>query len=308
MWSQFAEVLKVTEAASATSTARPATHSVSHAPGQHVGVRAENGSSGARQASLPGGHTGFIRNGGQVTLLDRLEREWLASPERKREQRDAEKLQRTKVGDDSSRPWHPLFNINSQEVLEGWVREREWQERKPFQPEWDEVVSGLRCGLYRSRHALAVSLCRSKNWAAKLLSVVVKQGVMSRVEVRASFKGKSLGTPLTATRKFYGGRKPMTRDMFERVFQKTHGVGLDMVVRLLRLGAWKSPVELAHDCQQTVEWASSLRTMLMRERVFASGQEWADCFQPTNWSLMKRKYERARDGASAANAGTGHGT
>lgn len=233
-------------------------------------------------------------------LLDHLNADLVKSS--KQTECRLKEQQAVRKGEDSAAPYHPLFNPTQAERLQREVRELELQQRKRFQPHWDEVVRRIKAKEFRTRREVDEAYRKKRGWATALIDVALTQGVFTRDEAVSYFCGSSrrpsqYNPRLTSARRrpTNTSTEPVTRETFERVFRdKLDCLSFDLVVRLLRLGAWKAPQELARDFRKDSGWSQRFRMFLIRERLLTA-EEWRACFSATPWRAIAEKYVRERD-------------
>lgn len=225
--------------------------------------------------------------------------------DRAEHERKFKELQATKTGKDPTQPWHPLFNPDPQDLLTAHVREVEEWERRRFQPLWREIIEGIKVGRFRDKKNIAEEYGKPYGWALDLVKLAVSQRVFSQSELTAYLSGarrlwgksplspSAAPTPtpaLTAHRTLRTGPNRLTRQKVEQVFLARDGVlTVDLVLRLMRLGAWGSVKDFAEEFSQTVEWVARFRAWLL-QGFLMTRQEWRACFQLTPWRQITNKY------------------
>ena len=195
------------------------------------------------------------------------------------------------VGVDATMPYHRTMNPTPAEHLAWWVKEKRYEEQRPFYLHFQDILDGLRGGHYRTRKEIATAYGKAPEWVSKLLKVAVGQGIMPEAEMRSYFKRTSQYDPhLTAQR---GPSSQLCRAQFESVFL-AHGLSFDLVMGLLRAGAWARVHELASDFHQGGSFTTALRTFLVREGTMTA-EQWGNCFRPVEWLRLAEKYRQGRD-------------
>lgn len=179
----------------------------------------------------------------------------------------------------------PLGQLQRKEFTFGdWVLQRQAEERKPFQPHWEEVMKRVAAHDFPTLKALGEAYGKRPDWVARLRGVAIGQRVFSAASWKACFSGqrKKRGRPiepLTAQPSQQGGVPPLHRTQFEAVFQeKQDTLTLDLVVQLVRLGCWSSAREFAGHFRKPAGWAQAFRRFLMREQIMSAG-DWRKCWR-----------------------------
>lgn len=169
-------------------------------------------------------------------------------------------------------------------TLGDWIKQRIEEERKPFQPNWDEIVRRVGAREFPTLKALATAYGKQPAWAAKLRDVAVGQRVFSAAEWKACVTGQrmrpihtvELPAPRPSQR---GGTPRLSRAGFERVFQeKQDALTFDLVAQLVRLGCWKTPQAFAEHFRKPERWAQAFRRLLLREQLMTP-KEWRACWR-----------------------------
>jgi hypothetical protein len=184
---------------------------------------------------------------------------------------------------DPTQPPHPLFNPPPRKefTFGDWVLQRQAEERKPFQPHWDEAMRRVAAGEFSTLKALASVYGKRPDWAARLRDVAIGQRVFSAVSWKACFSGKRKPPiePLTAQPSQQSGRPPLNRAQFAAVFEeKQDALTFDLVVQLVRLGCWSSAGAFAGHFRKSAGWAQAFRRFLMREGIMTA-KEWRACWR-----------------------------
>lgn len=246
-----------------------------------------------REAPMPRISQAVVLRAVEESMRDRAEQE-----------RVFKEKQVTKTGRDPAEPWHPFFNPDPQDLLVARIREVEEWERRRFQPLWREIVEGIKAGRFRDKKAIAEEYGKPYGWALDLVKLAVSQRVFSQAELTAylrchsgQLRGKSplsLGaapTPtITAQRTIGTGSNRLNREPLERVFlARDEVLTVDIVLRLMRLGAWGSVKDFAGEFSQTMGWVAGFRAWLLREFLMTR-KEWRACFRSTPWRQITNKY------------------
>jgi hypothetical protein len=182
---------------------------------------------------------------------------------------------------------------NRQEFTLGdWILQRQAQERRPFQPHWDEIMRRVAAGDFPTLTALGAAYGKRPDWAARLRDVAIGQRVLSAADWKACFSGQRKRRnrptePLTAQPSQQGGTPPLSRSQFEAVFlEKQDALTFDLAVQLIRLGCWSSAREFARHFRKPERWAQTFRRLLMREQIMTA-KEWRAC-----WRQRRRRGSR----------------
>lgn len=85
-------------------------------------------------------------------------------------------------------------------TMADYIEMRQRQERKPFEPHFDEAVRLVKARRFRTMSDLASHFGKAPRWATLLSRIVVKQRCMSVAEWKASFiRGTKHGRPIEMT-------------------------------------------------------------------------------------------------------------
>jgi hypothetical protein len=217
--------------------------------------------------------------------------------DRAEHERKFKELQATKTGKDPTQPWHPCFNPDPQDLLADHVKQVEKWERRRFQPLWGEIVEGIKARRFRSKKAIADEYGKPYGWVSDLVRLAVNQRVFAQAELTGHLRGKAptlTHTTITAQRTTRIGPNRLTREQLEQVFQERDEVlTVDVVLKLLRVGAWACVKDFAVEFAQSVEWVAQFRAWLLREFLM-NREEWKACFRRTPWRQITRKYLKGK--------------
>lgn len=83
--------------------------------------------------------------------------------------------------------------------LAGWMDWQMREERKPFQPMWDEVVRRVSAGEFRTRVEAAERMGKRYDWMCSLLQLALKQRVFTEAELAAYLPGRKRLAPRIST-------------------------------------------------------------------------------------------------------------
>lgn len=157
-----------------------------------------------------------------------------------------------------------------------WVLQRQAQERKPFQPYWDEIMQRIAAREFPTLTALGAAYGKRPHWVARLRDVAVGQRVFSAADWKACFSGKRKKKAQPSQQ---SGRPPLNRAQFAAVFEeKQDALTFDLVVQLIRLGCWSSAREFAGHFNKPPRWAQAFRRLLMRGQIMTA-KEWRECWR-----------------------------
>jgi hypothetical protein len=92
---------------------------------------------------------------------------------------------------------HPIFSLpdeddedaRPEESLCHFIERRIAEAREPFQPMWDEMLTGIKAGKWKTQKELAVEYHRPANWITQFKRVALSRKVMSLAEWKLCFSG-----------------------------------------------------------------------------------------------------------------------
>lgn len=114
------------------------------------------------------------------------------------------------VGVDAAMPYHRIANPTPAEHLARLVRERQYEEQKPFRPYWLEILGGIQESRYHTKKEIALAYGKPTRWVTALVAVAVRQGVLSEAEVESCFKWGNCFKPVNWRRRL-SEKYPQTR-------------------------------------------------------------------------------------------------